>query len=428
MLTKSTCDSIVRVLLAVCLLMLCACQEPEKNAAAELPPPAVRYIVLDSKDVKLVRELPGRVSAFTVSEVRPQVSGIIKERLFEEGSNVSAGQILYSISPELYLAAYNNAGAQLKQMEANAVSARLLADRYKKLVGTNAVSKQEYDDAVASHLQTMAAVDAAKQALETARINLGYTNVTSPISGRISRSTVTPGALVTQNQPAALTTVQQLSPVYVDMTVPVTDMLKMRRAATKTQNASVDGSSQSTNVVLILDDGSPYTPLETPMNEDEPNWIKGELLFSDVVVDQSTSTVNLRAKFDNQEEVLLPGMYVRAIVASPAADNAVLVPQKAVSRDAKGAALAYVLTKDASASGPDNKRELKQNEYYIQKRTVTIDSSYKNQWTITGGLKPGELLLVDGVQKVRPGQIVTGSPANSGDAAPVQTPAQAGAR
>lgn len=405
--------SLQNLILAGLLVALCVglsgCEDTSAQAAngPAVPTAQVRYTVLDQEDIIDSRELSGRVSAFTVSEVRPQVSGIIKERLFEEGSDVEAGQVLYRIDPELYQAAYNNAQAQVRQAEANAVSAARLAERYRSLVRTDAVSKQEYDDAKAADLQAKAAVEAAKEALETARINLSYTEITAPVSGRIGRSYVTPGALVTQNQGEALATVQQLSPIYTDLTMPSSELLKLRRMLSATSG------EKSARIVLKLEDGSPYTLLADSGKSENPAWIEGEIMFSDVSVEQSTSTVSLRAKFDNPEEVLLPGMYVRAVILGAEAQSAILVPQKAVQRDASGKTTAYVLTKNMEGQQNDATRELNENEYYVERRVIEVGAAHGNNWQVNGGLEAGERLLVEGLQKVRPGQVVSGIPAES---------------
>ncbi len=334
------------------------------------------------------------------------MGGIIKERLFEEGSDVTAGQVLYRIDPALYQAAYNNAKAELARAEANLASARNLAQRYAKIVKTNAISRQDYDDAVAAHNQAKATVEAARQALETAKINLGYTKVTAPVSGRIGRSFVTPGALATQNQADPLATIQQLDRVYVDLTQSNTELLKLRRslAAGRLRSSGPD----SAKVKLLLEDGSPYTANLTGVeNGGEPEWVEGTLLFSDVTIDQSTGAVALRAVFANPRNILLPGMYVRAVLEEGVRENALLVPQKTVMRDTRGEPYVYVLTRDAG-EGRGETRRLDGCEYYVARRSVTIDRDYRNNWLVTAGLAEGDLLLVDGQQKIRPGAVVVG--------------------
>lgn len=394
--------SLILFIPAVCLL--CSCEQ-EKEQLSRLP--QVRYTEVNGQEIDLSWELPGRVSALTVSDVRPQVGGIIKERLFTEGADVKAGQVLYHIDPQVYRAAYNNAKANLQKAEANAVTAKLLHERYARLVKTNAVSRQEYDDAEAAAKHAEAEVASAKEALETARIDLGYTKVTAPVSGRIGRSFVTPGALVTQNQPDPLATIQQLDQVYVDVTYPTADLLKMRR--TLAQGSVKSDSRNAVRVKLKLEDGSPYVRLGSENAEGGPKWIEGSLLFSDVTVDQSTGVVNIRAKFKNPDGLLLPGMYVRAVMHGGIRENAILVPQKSVFRDTRGNPLVYVLTRNAPETAGDAPA-LKESEFIIARQPVTLDGSYKdNTWIISSGLKPGDKVLVDGIQKIRTGQIAEGT-------------------
>jgi membrane fusion protein (multidrug efflux system) len=333
-------------------------------------PTEVGYIVAQSQAVGLTTELAGRTSAHLVSEVRPQVGGVIKARLFQEGSIVRAGQSLYQIDPATYQATYNSAAAALAQAQAQATAAKLKADRYKALVATGAVSKQDNDDAQAAALQTAAAVAVQKAALDTARINLNYTRVAAPISGRIGKSAVTPGALVTASQATALATVQDLSKIYVDLTQTSAELLKLQAAF----NSGKLGRSGSAQVTLKLEDGSTYP-------------IPGRLEFSDVTVDPTTGSVVLRAIFDNPNGVLLPGMYVRAILDKGVANNGILIPQAAVSRDPKGAAIVQVV--DAKGG--------------LAPRPVTASQTVGDKWLITTGLNVGDKVVVEGLQKVRPG-------------------------
>ena len=374
---------------------------------AEAPRTEVGYISVTGKALTLTRELPGRVTAFQVSEVRPQVGGIVKERLFEEGADVTAGQVLYQIDPALYEAAYNSAKAELSRTQANLESARLLAQRYAKIVKTNAISKQDYDDAVAAHSQAKAAVESAKQALETAKINLGYTKVTAPVSGRIGRSFVTPGALATQNQATPFATIQQLDRVYVDVTQSNAELLQLRRALISGRLRS--GGEDSAKVRLILEDGSAYARNIKEMEHgDMPEWVEGTLLFSEAAIDQSTGTVTLRASFDNPHKILLPGMYVRAVLEEGVREGALLVPQKAVMRDTRGEPYVYVLTRENEGSVQAGTLNVDGSEYYVARRSIVIDRDYQNNWLVTDGLAEGDLLLVDGLQKVRPGAVVSG--------------------
>ena len=403
---RKTANIAAYAILALLCISLAACNDA---APVVQNPPQVSFMTVTGEEIALTRELPGRVVAFQVSEVRPQVGGIIKARLFEEGSDVVEGQALYQIDPAIYEAAYNNAKAELNRAEANLASARLLAQRYAKIVKSNAISKQDYDDAVASHNQAKATVESAKQALETARINLGYTTITAPVSGRIGRSFVTPGALATQNQADPLATVQQLDHVYVDVTQSSNELLKLRRslAAGRIKSSGPDAAK----VRLLLEDGSAYARNIVGMeNGEEPQWAEGTLLFSEVTIDQSTGAVTLRATFDNPHNVLLPGMYVRAVLEEGVRENAVLVPQKTVMRDNRGNPYVYVLTREAK--GENQAQTTGNGEYVVARRSITIDRDYRNNWLVTDGLQQGDLLLVDGQQKARPGIVVSGMPAD----------------
>lgn len=374
--------------LAAIALTLAACGQ--KGGAAGMGmggPTEVGYIVAQPQTVGLTTELSGRTSAFLVSDVRPQVGGVIKARLFEEGAIVHAGQSLYQIDPATYQATYNSAAASLAQAQAQALSAKLKADRYKTLVESGAVSKQDNDDAQAAAAQTAAAVAVQKAALDTARINLNYTKVAAPITGRIGKSAVTPGALVTANQATALATVQDLSKIYVDLTQTSAELLKLKQ-----QFASGKlGKTNSATVTLKLEDGSTYP---TP----------GTLEFSDVTVDPGTGSVTLRAVFPNPNGVLLPGMYVRASLTQGVAPSGILVPQTAISRDPKGGATVMLV----GAKGPEA-------------RPVTLGQTVGDKWLITSGLQPGDKVIVEGLMKVRPGAPIKAVPAGS---SPVAAQAQ----
>jgi membrane fusion protein, multidrug efflux system len=322
------------------------------------PPPKVSFVTVQARAVPITTELPGRINAYRTADVRPQVNGIILRRLFVEGSEVKAGQQLYLIDPAPYKAAYDSAVAAL-------ASAKALAERYKPLAEANAVSKQDYDNAVASHLQAQAAV-------ETARINLIYTKVLSPISGRISRSFITEGALATANQATALATVQQLDPVYVDVTQPSSTLVRLRREAAAGQlKQNAGGKPQAS---IRLEDGSEYTHT-------------GTLEFSEVTVDQGTGSVTLRALMPNPERLLLPGMFVREQIEEGVRQNTVVAPQQGVSHDQKGDPTALIV-------GPNNTVEL---------RTLQTDRAVGDQWVVTSGLKPGDRLIVEGLQMAKPG-------------------------
>lgn len=339
-------------------------------------PTPVGVVIAKTEPVTLTSELNGRTSARLVSEVRPQVGGIIKARLFEEGSYVRAGQALYQIDPATYQASYNSAAAGLAQAQANATAAKLKAERYKGLVEINAVSKQDNDDVQAAAQTAVANIAAQKAAVDNAKINLGWTRVLAPISGRIGKSSVTPGALVTASQATALATVQDLSTIYVDLTQSSADMLKLQAAL----NTGQLGRSGSAQVTLKLEDGSTYP-------------VTGRLEFSDVTVDPTTGSVGLRATFDNPNGVLLPGMYVRAILGKGVAGAAILIPQQGVTRDLKGGATVTVVGAKGAA----------------EVRPITVSQTVGDKWLVTSGLKPGDQVIVEGLQKVRPGAPVKAS-------------------
>ena len=346
-------------------------QGPDPNA-----PTPVGVVVARTEPVRLTMELSGRTSASLVSEVRPQVNGIIKARLFQEGAMVRAGQALYQIDPAPYRAALDSAQAALAQAQATATAAKLKADRYRQLAAVDAVSKQDNDDAQAAAQAAAANVQAQRAAVQAARINLDYTRVVAPVSGRIGKSSVTPGALVTANQAAPLATVQNLDTIYVDVTQSAADLLKLRRAMA----AGTLGAPQSARVQLVLEDGTTYP---TP----------GTLQFSDITVDPGTGSVGLRAVFPNPGGTLLPGLYVRARLEQGVATEGILTPQAAVSRDPKGGATVYVV--DAAGKA--------------QLRPITADRTVGDKWLVSAGLKPGERVIVEGLQRVRPGAPVAPS-------------------
>lgn len=360
------------VALAAISLTLAACGQGKGagGMAGMGGPSPVGVVIAQTEPVTLTTELSGRTSAVLVSDVRPQVGGIVKARLFQEGGYVRAGQALYQIDPATYQAAYNSAAAGLAQAQATATAARLKADRYRTLVESGAVSKQDNDDAQAATQQAIANVAAQKAAVDTARISLGYTKVLSPISGRIGKSSVTPGALVTASQAVALATVQDTSRIYVDLTQSSAELLKLQ----KDMATGKTGRATSAQVTLKLEDGSTYP-------------IPGRLEFSDVTVDPTTGSVGLRATFANPNGVLLPGMYVRAVLSTGTAQNAMLIPQAGVSRDPKGNATVMVVGAKSAA----------------EPRVIVATQTIGDKWLVTSGLKPGDQVIVEGLQKVRPG-------------------------
>ena len=356
--------------------LLASCSGGEQTgqagpAGGPPPAPTVGVVVAVAESVPLVSELPGRTSPYMVAELRPQVTGIVQKRLFTEGSEVKAGQTLYQIDASTYRAAHDSAKASHARAEANLYSARLKATRYADLVKIDAVSKQANDDAVAALKQAEADVASARAAVETARINLDFTSVTSPISGRIGRSAVTPGALVTANQATALATVQQLDPIYVDLTQSSAELLGLRRAMEAGKLKS--SSAKAVPVQLVLEDGTQYAA-------------EGKLAFSEVTVDQGTGSVTLRAVFPNPKGELLPGMYVRAKLAQGEADNAILVPHAAVSRDPRGNPMVMV-------AGAENK---------VEARMITTTRSLGDKWVVTDGLAAGASALAPRCSRRRP--------------------------
>nr|WP_235538695.1 efflux RND transporter periplasmic adaptor subunit [Sphingomonas sp. Root710] len=355
------------------------------------PTPEAGYVVVKTESVPLLVELPGRTAAFEMSEVRPQVSGIVKARLFTEGSIVHAGETLYQIDPSLYRAALNQAAANLDNARAQREAAAARAARFKPLAQIEAVSKQDYTDAAATAKQASAAVAQNAAQLETARINLRFTRVPAPISGRIGRSLVTTGALVSAGQADPLTTIQRLDPIYVDIQQSSADLLALRR-----QLAGDQASPSAATVRLKLEDGSDY-------------GLEGRLQFSEAMVDPATGSVTLRARFPNPQGMLLPGMYVRASLSQITRRDAILVPQAGVSRNPKGEATVLVV-------GKGDKAELRQ---------VTADRTVGDKWLITAGLKPGDKVIVEGLGKIRPDKPIRPVPAGSPPQAPA-APAKAG--
>lgn len=352
--------------IAVAMLSLTGCQE--SSAPQTQQTPQVGVVTLEAKPFALTSEVPGRTSAYRIAKVRPQVNGIIQKRLFTEGSEVKAGQQLYQIDPATYQAAFKSA-------QATQLSAKSLADRYKLLVADKAVSQQAYDEARAAALQ-------AEAALEQARIDLRYTKVMAPISGRIGRSAVTEGALVSNGQANAMATIQQLDPIYVDVTQSSKELLRLRRdlAEGRLQKAS----DSAAKVALKLEDGSRYAH-------------EGTLEFSEVAVDESTGSVTLRAVFPNPDHLLLPGMFVHAELLSGVKENAILAPQQGVTRNQRGEPTAMVVN-------AENK---------VEQRVLKADRTAGNAWLVEDGLKDGDRLITEGLQFVRPGAEVKAVPASN---------------
>ncbi|HBR6858642.1 TPA: efflux RND transporter periplasmic adaptor subunit [Klebsiella aerogenes] len=355
--------------LIISAVLLTGCDN-SGNQQAQPQAPQVSVHVVHSEPLSVTTELPGRTSAFRVAEVRPQVSGIILKRNFVEGSDIKAGESLYQIDPATYQAAWNSAKGDEAKAEAAAAIAHLTVKRYVPLLGTQYISQQEYDQAVATARQADADVVAAKAAVENARINLAYTKVTSPIDGRIGKSSVTEGALVTNGQADAMATVQQLDPIYVDVTESSNDFMRLKQE-------SLQRGDDSKSVQLIMENGQPYS-------------LKGSLQFSDVTIDESTGSITLRAVFPNPQHTLLPGMFVRARIDEGVNPQAILVPQQGVTRTPRGDATVLIVNA--------------QNQ--VENREVTAAQAIGDKWLITSGLQNGDKVIVSGLQKVRPGVTV----------------------
>ena len=359
--------------MALALLLLAGCGEPPApKSPSSTPPPEVGVVVVTPRRVVLTRELSGRTAPHLIAEVRPQVGGIIQERLFTEGADVKAGQLLFRIAPATYQAVVDSALAALAKAEANLLPARLKERRFRDLVAIKVVSQQDYDDIQAAVKQAEAEVAVNQAAVAAARINLAFTQVTAPISGRIGRSAVTPGALVTANQGTALATIQQLDPLYVDVTQSSGELLRLKLSLAKGEIQGQD--ADRARVKLLLEDGGAY-PQE------------GVLKFSEVTVEQSTGAVTLRTLFPNPDGLLLPGMFVRAVLQEGVKEQGILVPQQGVTHNSKGEATALVV-------GGDDK---------VEARLLEVDRAVGDQWLVSQGLKAGDRLIVEGVQKVKPG-------------------------
>jgi membrane fusion protein (multidrug efflux system) len=369
---------------SACLLAACG-QQASAPPAASLPPAEVGVVTVVPGDVGLVTELPGRLEASRVAQVRARAAGIVQHRLFREGSDVRAGQALFSIDPAPYAAAHASAQAALARAQANLGQTAALAERYKPLVEANAISKQDYANAVAAEKQAEAEVAAGRAAVQTAQINLGYASVTAPISGRIGRALVTEGALVGQGEATPLAMIQQINPMYVNFTQSASEVLKLRSAFEQGRLKRAAGT-EGALVRVVLEDGTEHPSA-------------GRLLFSDLTVDATSGQITLRAEVPNPKGSLLPGLYVRVRLEQAKAGNAVLLPQQAVTRSAQGDTVMVV--------APDGK---------VSPRPVKVGTSQAGQWVILEGLKPGEQVMVDGFQKLRPGAAVKPVPWRAGPA------------
>lgn len=356
---------------------LIGCDQAADSQQASAPQAVpVGVITLKSQALTLKKELPGRISAFQIAEIRPQVSGIVQSRLFKEGAQVKQGQALYQIDPATFEADLAASEAAVARAEASIASTKSKASRYSELLKIKAVSQQDFDEADAAQKQAQAELLTAKAQLKSAQINLDYSHVSSPISGQISKSSVTVGALVSANQTTALATVTQLDPIYVDLTQSSNELTQLKKAISSGL-LSVDSQSQ-TDVELQMEDGSTYP-------------LKGTLQFSEVTVDPSTGSVTLRAKFPNPDKLLLPGMYARASVVEGVKQDAILVPQRGVSRNTKGEPTAMVVSKENT----------------VESRVLKVDRTIGSNWLVTDGLSDGDKVIIEGLQKIRPGAPVT---------------------
>ncbi len=363
------------------LSLLCGCEKGYSQQAAPVRVAEVATVTIQPQSIELSTELPGRTAAYLVAEIRPQVNGIIQKRLFQEGSDVKAGHLLYQIDPAPFKVAYDSARASLGKAQANLTPLQLRAKRYSELLTDRAVSRQDYDDAAAAVEQAKAEIEYWKTAVESARINLGYTRVSAPIPGRIGRSSITDGALVTAYQAAPLATVHQLDPIYVDVTQSSSELLRLKRSF---EAGLLSAGENGRKVRIILEDGTPY-PME------------GTLQFREVTVDPKTGSFTLRIVVPNPDHLLLPGMFVRAVVQEGTADQAILVPQQGVSRNSKGEPVALVVDETET----------------VQQRILTLERAIGDRWRVSAGLAPGDRLIVEGMLNVRPGAKVKAVPFES---------------
>ncbi|WP_111638151.1 efflux RND transporter periplasmic adaptor subunit [Marinomonas shanghaiensis] len=357
------------------VLLLAGCQEeaPKSAAAPSAPKVQVGVVTIEPQKVDLITELPGRTTSSLVAEIRPQVGGIVKKRFFEEGQDVKTGDLLYELDDSTYISSYKQAQADLESANASLKSAQLKYERYTQLRKQNNVSQQDLDDAQVAFLEAKAKQKGSEAALESAKINLDYTKIRSPIDGRIGISQVTVGALVTGSQATVMTTVRSLDPIFVDLAQTSLDQLKQR-----TFLALDDVEKGSNKVALLLEDGTKYQD-------------QGTLKAREVSVDESTGSVTLRAEFPNPDNLLLPGMFVRGLIHELTHNAALLVPQQGVSRDVKGNPIAYVVNADN----------------VIESRILTVERTVDNQWLVTDGIKAGDKVVVEGSLKIRSGSEVT---------------------
>jgi len=378
--SKSTTVCMLTTLFAALLLIAC---DQQQQTAPPRPAPQVSFVTMQPEKLMLTSQLPGRTAAFRTAEIRPQVSGLIQKRLFTEGGMVRAGETLYQIDPAPFQIAVNNAAAALKRSESLLPSVRSRAARFEELLAAKAVSQQDYDDAAAALIQVEADILVWQAAVQAARINLGYTRVTAPISGRIGKSNVTDGALVAAYQPLPLATIQQLDPIYVDVPQSTTDLLSLKR---RLQDGRLQHGIDQNQVELLFEDGTPYP-------------LSGELQFSDVTVDPTTGSVILRALFANPDGMLLPGMFVQAVIKEGENDQALLIPQQGVARDPKGNPYALIVAADST----------------VEMRPLTLDRAIGSSWLVTAGIRAGDKVIVEGLMMLRPKTQVNATPFQSAE-------------
>lgn len=371
---------LINISLISLLILLAGCEQGQTSPPYTPGPAAVTVVTLQSGPVTLTRELPGRITPFLIAEVRPQVTGIVKEQMVNEGGNVKAGQLLYQLDDATYRANYNSAKASLVRANVSLEIARINAARIAKLIESGSISKQAYDNSVATLHQAEADVGVAESAVASSEVLLNYARITAPISGRVGRSSVTQGALVTINQDMPLLTVQQLDPIYIDLTQSASELLELRNQIEERTLSS----TSDIPVKILLETNTHYK-------------YDGKLKFSEVSVDPSTGSYMLRVEVPNPDNLLLPGMYVRALISVGRRDNALLVPQQGIVRDPMGNATAMVVGNDGKA----------------EQRPVQVDHTVGNQWLIENGLSAGEQVIIEGLQKVRPGMPVEVTEATS---------------
>jgi membrane fusion protein (multidrug efflux system) len=356
------------------LALLAGCQKQDEQAAPAFPPSQVAVVTTKTEELPITNELPGRIAATRIAEVRPRISGIIVDRVFQQGSMVKEGEVLYKIDPAPFQVQVDSAEATLARAKAVQLQARQAADRQTQLRKSGAAALQQYDDAIAQLAQADADVAVAEAGLATAKLNLQYASVTAPISGRIGRALITEGALVSANGTENLATIQQLDPVYADFTQPATDLIRLRKAL---QDGQLMTAKNEAAVKLILDDGTLYEQ-------------EGKLLFSEAAVDETTGQVTLRGEFPNPHSDLLPGMYVRVQIQQGVEKNAIAIPQQAVQRSNSGQSQVYVVNAEDK----------------VEFRSITLGRTVGNRWMVTEGLKAGEKVIVEGFQKIGPGAVV----------------------